>query len=83
MSKVNVCYSDFNTNKIEKVEMSLFNNVSFEASIKDYENKIITLSMKDKISSNVELDGEIDFESLNSLSKSLSAIKRQLERMEA
>lgn len=83
MSKVNVCYSDFNTNKIEKVEMSLFNNVSFEASIKDYENKIITLSMKDKISSNVELDGEIDFESLNSLLKSLSAIKRQLERMEA
>lgn len=83
MSRVNVCYSDFNTNKIENVIMPLFNNVSFEVGIKDYENKIIKLSMRDNVSSNVELDGEIDFESLNSLLKSLSAIKRQLERMES
>ena len=67
MSKVNVSYSDFNSNEIEKIGMSLFNNILFEAIVKDNENNIVTLSMKDKISSNVELAGEIDYDALNSL----------------
>lgn len=82
MSKVNVSYSDFNSNEIEKIGMSLFNNILFEAIVKDNENNIVTLSMKDKISSNVELAGEIDYDALNSLLKALSTIKKQLERNE-
>lgn len=82
MNKVTVCYSDFNSNEIEKIEMSLFNNILFEAIVKDYENDIVVLSMKDKISSNVELSGEIDYDALNSLLKALSTIKKQLERNE-
>lgn len=82
MSKVNVSYSDFNSNEIEKIGMSLFNNILFEAIVKDNEDKIVTLSMKDKISSNVELAGEIDYDALNSLLKALSTIKKQLERNE-
>ena len=76
MSKVNVSYSDFNSNEIEKIGMSLFNNILFEAIVKDNENNIVTLSMKDKISSNVELAGEIDYDALNSLLKALSTIKK-------
>ena len=82
MSKVNVSYSDFNSNEIEKIGMSLFNNILFEAIVKDNENNIVTLSMKDKISSNVELAREIDYDALNSLLKALSTIKKQLERNE-
>ena len=82
MSKVNVSYSDFNSNEIEKIGMSLFNNILFEAIVKDNENNIVTLSMKDKISSNVELADEIDYDALNSLLKALSTIKKQLERNE-
>ena len=82
MSKVNVSYSDFNSNEIEKIGMSLFNNILFEAIVKDNEDKIVTLSMKDKISSNVELADEIDYDALNSLLKALSTIKKQLERNE-
>ena len=82
MSKVNVSYSDFNSNEIEKIGMSLFNNILFEAIVKHNENNIVTLSMKDKISSNVELAGEIDYDALNSLLKALSTIKKQLERNE-
>ena len=82
MSKVNVSYSDFNSNEIEKIGMSLFNNILFEAIVKDNEDKIVTLSMKDKISTNVELAGEIDYDALNSLLKALSTIKKQLERNE-
>ena len=82
MSKVNVSYSDFNSNEIEKIGMSLFNNILFEAIVKDNENNIVTLSMKDKISPNVELAGEIDYDALNSLLKALSTIKKQLERNE-
>lgn len=82
MSKVNVSYSDFNSNEIEKIGMSLFNNILFEAIVKDSEDKIVKLSMKDKISSNVELVGEIDYNALNSLLKALSTIKKQLERSE-
>ena len=82
MSKVNVSYSDFNSNEIEKIGMSLFNNILFEAIVKDNENNIVTLSMKDKISSNVELAGEIDYDALNSLLKAISTIKKQLERNE-
>jgi hypothetical protein len=80
MSKVNVSYSDFNSNEIEKIGMSLFNNILFEAIVKDGVNGIVTLSMKDKISSNVELAGEIDYDALNSLLKALSTIKKQLGR---
>ena len=82
MSKVNVSYSDFNSNEIEKIGMSLFNNILFEAIVKDNEDKIVTLSMKDKISSNVELAGEIDYDALYSLLKALSTVKKQLERNE-
>lgn len=82
MSKVNVGYSNFNSNEIEKICMPLFNNILFEAIVKDRDNRIITLSMKDKISSNVELADEIDFDALNSLLKALSTIKKQLERNE-
>ena len=82
MSKVNVSYSDFNSNEIEKIGMSLFNNILFEAIVKDNENNIVTLSMKDKIYSNVELAGEIDYDALNSLLKALSTINKQLERNE-
>ena len=82
MSKVHVNYSDFNSNIIENVSMSLFGDTLFEVDINNNEINNIALSMKDEITSNVEVRGSIDLNALNSLLKVLSTVKKQLERTE-
>lgn len=82
MSKVHVNYSDFNSNIIENVSMSLFGDTLFEVDINNNEVNNIVLSMKDEITSNVEVHGSIDLNALNSLLKVLSTVKKQLERTE-
>lgn len=78
MSKVKVNYSDFNANLIESLDIPLFKDVSFE--IKVNEDKMISFTMKDDITSNVELNGLVDYDTLNSLLKALITIKKQMER---
>ena len=59
MSKVNVSYSDFNSNEIEKIGMSLFNNILFEAIVKDNEDEV---TYKTNIRGNYHWNTSLDTE---------------------
>lgn len=80
MSKVRVNYADYNANLIESLDIPLFKDISFEIKVSDKDANLLSFTMSDDISSNVELGGLVDLDTLNSLLKALSTIKKQMER---
>lgn len=80
MNKVLVNYSNFNENIINEIVLKLFKDVQFEIKIDEKNPEELVLLMKDEISANVELQGNLDYDTLNSLLKALSTFKKQHER---
>lgn len=73
-------YKDLHSNIISEISMELLDNMLFKATVIDSNPKEpkVKFSMKDIITSNVELDGDIDVERLQVLIRNLNIIYKQL-----
>ena len=77
MKDVEVSYKNYNKNIIEEIKISLFDNV--EMKIARSENDLVNVSMYDVISENIEVEGGLDLEKLNTIVKAFNLIKKQIE----
>lgn len=74
-----VIYADMNSKEIKEVSLDLLKDVLFKIEVTNKNGEDgVSLSMEDKITSNVELGGFIGVEELEALIKQLSIIKNQL-----
>ena len=77
MKDVEVSYKNYNKNIIEEIKIGLFDNV--EMKIARSENDLVNVSMYDIISENIEVEGGLDLEKLNTIVKAFNLIKKQIE----
>ena len=77
MSEVYVKYSDFLNSVTDEASFELMTDVLLSLKFNAIEKELI-MSMKDKITENVELHGSLDLDRLNTLIKTLTIIRNQI-----
>lgn len=78
MSEVYMKYSDFLNSITDEVSFELMTDVILTLKY-DENNEEVIMSMKDKITANVELHGGLDLDRLNTLIKTLTIIRNQIK----
>lgn len=81
MSEVCMKYSDFLNSIADEISFELMTDVILSLKYCEDKSELI-MSMKDKITANVELHGRLDLDRLNTLIKTLIIIRNQIKESE-
>lgn len=81
MSEVCMKYSDFLNSIADEISFELMTDVILSLKYCEDKSELI-MSMKDKITANVELHGGLDLDRLNTLIKTLIIIRNQIKGSE-
>lgn len=81
MSETYMKYSDFLNSIVDEISFELITDVILSLKYCEDKSELI-MSMKDKITENVELQGGLDLNRLNTLIKTLIIIRNQIKKLE-
>lgn len=82
MSNVNVSYSDFLEGNVERVSFELLQDKILGLKYNEKDLSLI-ISIADKITENMELNGALDYDGVNVLIKALSVIRNRMKVAES
>lgn len=82
MSNVNVSYSDFLEGNVERVSFELLQDKVLGLKYNEKDLSLI-ISIADKITENMELNGALDYDGVNVLIKALSVIRNRMKVAES
>lgn len=78
MSEVYVKYSDFLNSVTDEISFELLTDVIMKLKYNQAAESL-TICMEDKITDNTELHGDLDLDRLNTLIKTLTLIRNQIQ----
>jgi len=79
LAEVKIKYSDYLNDITDEISFELLTEIILKLKYDDV-NSALIISMADKITDNTELHGSLDLDGLNTLIKTLTIIRNQIQR---